>query len=235
MVIEPFTLQSTYNDISGVVVLPDGNGPWPCVILSHGLVSSKESSKYMALSEQFAALGIASSRFDYHGCGESGGDIAETTLTIRLDNLSRVMDYLLNYPALDSGRMGILGSSFGGAAAVVKAARDPRIRCTSFWATPFVLEEKEDESISDIAFRKTIYEDFRAYDIQAEARRVSHALVIHGSADNVVPCVEGLAIFKNLKEPKRCEIIEGGDHVFSDPAHRDRVIALALEWFQKYL
>jgi uncharacterized protein len=235
MVIQPFTLQSTYNLISGVLTLPGTEGGRACVILSHGLVSSKESSKYVALSEQLADAGIAATRFDYHGCGESGGDITGTTLTIRLENLSRIMDFLLNHPLLDVERIGILGSSFGGATAIVKAARDPRVRCTSFWATPSVLEEKEDQSIADIVFQKNIYEDFRSYDILAEARRVSHALVIHGSADEVVPCGEGIEIFRNLREPKQCEIIEGADHVFSDPAHRERVITLALEWFRQHL
>jgi uncharacterized protein len=235
MVIQPFTLQSTYNLISGVVTLPGTEGGRPCVILSHGLVSSKESSKYIALSERLADAGIASTRFDYHGCGESGGDITGTTLTIRLENLSRVMDFLLNHPLLDEERIGILGGSFGGATAIVKAARDSRVRCASFWATPFALEEKEDRSISEIAFQKNLYEDFRSYDILAEARRVSHALLIHGSADEVVPCGEGIEIFRNLREPKRCEIIEGGDHILSNPAHRDRVITLAVEWFLQHL
>lgn len=235
MVIESFNLQSTYNSISGVLTLPGKAQRSSCVVLSHGLVSSKESSKYVALSERLAAAGIASSRFDYHGCGESGGNLAETTLTIRLDNLSRVMDFLLLHPAIDGARIGIIGSSFGGATGLVKAARDPRVRCASFWATPFMLDEQEDESISGITFHKTIYEDFRSYDILSEAKRVSRTLVVHGSADKVVPCTEGIEIFRNLSEPKRCEIIEGGDHVFSDPSHRGRVMALALEWFRKYL
>ena len=42
-------------------------------------------------------------------------------------------------------------------------------------------------------------------------------------------------IYEHLQQPKRLEIIEGGDHVFSDPSHRERVINLALDWFDKYL
>jgi dipeptidyl aminopeptidase/acylaminoacyl peptidase len=60
-------------------------------------------------------------------------------------------------------------------------------------------------------------------------------LVIHGEMDETVPCIEGKKIFESLQQPKQLEIVEGGDHVFSDPFHRERVIQLALNWFDKYL
>ena len=77
----------------------------------------------------------------------------------------------------------------------------------------------------------------------SEAGKVSHAppppppppLVIHGDADEVVPCLEGIAIYERLQQPKMLEVIKGADHILSDPAHRERAISLALEWFRKYL
>lgn len=232
---QPFEIDSRYNRISGIMIIPPSSKRFPCAILSHGLVSSKESSKYMALSEQFAEAGIASCRFDYHGCGESGGNIEETTLSIRLDNLNAITDYVLSHPGVDPQKTGIIGSSFGGSTALLKAARDERIRCLSLWATPYILENKEDGTISDIVFRETIFTDFQSYDILAEARKVSHALVIHGEADEVVPCAEGKAIYKRLSKPKSLEIIKGGDHIFSAEAHRNKAITLALNWFRRYL
>ena len=130
--ISPFVIESGYNSISGIMTVPDaGTTPYPCVILSHGLISSKTSSKYVTLSERYAAMGIASCRFDYHGCGESTGDIRETTLTIRLDNLDRIVEAIRGMENIDPERIGILGSSFGAVTCVVKAARDRRIRCVS--------------------------------------------------------------------------------------------------------
>jgi fermentation-respiration switch protein FrsA (DUF1100 family) len=215
--IERFTLESRYNRIAGVVHAPEGDGPFPCVILSHGLISSKESSKWVTLAEELAQAGIMACRFDYHGCGESGGVLEETTLTIRLENLDTVMDYLLQDNRVHIGALGLLGSSFGGATSVVKAARDPRVGCVSLWATPCRLEEKDDEAVPEVEFEKTLYEDFARYNILAEASRVSYALVIHGERDEVVPISEGRSIFQNLKKPKKFQMIKGGDHVFSAP------------------
>lgn len=230
-----FELDSPHNKISGIMIIPRPGTRFPCAILSHGLISSKESSKYMALSGVFAEAGIASCRFDYHGCGESGGNIEETTLSIRLDNLSAVVDYVLSHPSVEPQRMGIIGSSFGGSTALLKAARDDRVKCLSLWATPYMLEKKDDTTISDVAFKETIFTDFQEYDILSEAKKVSRALVIHGEADEVVPCAEGKAIYKRLSKPKGIEIIKGGDHIFSAEAHRDKAITLALNWFRRYL
>jgi uncharacterized protein len=233
--LEPFEITSTFNKISGSMVLPESKGTFPCVVLSHGLISSKESSKYMTISERFARAGIASCRFDYHGCGESGGNIEETTLTIRLDNLNAIVDYVLCHPNIDADRIGIIGSSFGGTTGLIKSARDKRIKCVSLWATPYLLLKDGDGSIDNVFFKDNIYADFLTYDILSESGNVSTVLVVHGEQDETVPCLEGKKIYENLRQPKDFQIIEGGDHVFSDPSHRERVIDLALNWFDKYL
>ncbi len=233
--IEQFQVTSGDHLITGVLSMPEDSGPFPCAVLSHGLVSSKESSKYIYLSERFCDAGIAACRFDYHGCGESGGNIAETTLTIRVRDLESVLEHVLRHPSIESGRIGILGSSFGGSAALVEAAKNPKVKCVALWATPYMLEEKKDESISDIRFQSSIFVDFSKYDLLSEARKVSHAIVIHGELDEVVPCIEGKAIYENLKRPKRLIVIKGADHIFTDLSHRNRAAELSLAWFKRYL
>jgi uncharacterized protein len=232
---EPFEVESGGFKIRGLLTTPRKGDKHPCAILSHGLISSKESAKYVSLSEILADNGIASCRFDFQGCGESEGPIEETTLTKRVGNLDAVCDWVMAHRSVDARRIGLLGSSFGGSTSLVKAARDPRIGCLCLWATPYQLESKEDPSAEGIAFRKDIYTDFATYDLLAEAKLVSHGLVIHGKADEVVPFSEGEAIFLNLREPKRLELFEGGDHTFSMADHRERAIGLSLEWFRRFL
>ena len=232
---EHFQVTSGDHTLSAVFTVPEGPGPFPCVVLSHGLVSSKESSKWVYLAELLLARGMASCRFDYHGCGESGGDISETSLTIRVRDLESILDHLFSRPAVDNTKMGILGSSFGGATALVEAAKNPGIRCVALWATPYMLDAKKDESIDSIAFRPLIYEDFSTYDLLAEARKVSRGLVIHGEQDEVVPALEGRAIYEHLAMPKKFELITGADHTFTEPAHRERAAELSLAWLEHYL
>jgi fermentation-respiration switch protein FrsA (DUF1100 family) len=232
--IENFEIDVLHNKISGIMTVPDSGKKYPCVILSHGLISSKESSKYVALSESLNDAGIASCRFDYHGCGESGGNIEETTLTKRIGNLNSITEYVVNHSLVDMDKIGILGSSFGGSTCIVKAARDKRIKCIGLWATPYRLERKEDGRISDIEFNESIYTDFLTYDLLSEAAGVSFALVIHGEIDETVPCSEGKTIYKCLKKPKKLEIIKGADHIFSNSSHREKAINLSLNWFRRF-
>ena len=62
---ERFELGPAGRRVRGVFATP-GPERRPCVILSHGLLSSKESSKYLLLSEVLARGGIATCRFDFH-------------------------------------------------------------------------------------------------------------------------------------------------------------------------
>ena len=233
--VELFETGTPGHKVRGVLIVPGEGKKWPCVVLSHGLISSKESAKYVALSDGFAAAGIASCRFDYHGCGESDGNIEETTLTERLANLESVTAFVLAHPFIDGERVGLLGSSFGGCTSLAKAARDHRIRCVSLWATPYQLTHKEDPSAEGIAFKESLYADFGGYDLLAEAQKVSRGLVIHGDKDEVVPAGEGSAIYEHLGEPKAFELIRGGDHIFSNDVDRERAIRLSLQWFGQFL
>ncbi|HVN23251.1 MAG TPA: alpha/beta hydrolase [Syntrophorhabdales bacterium] len=235
MIVERFEVTSGDHMVAGILSLPGDAGRFPCAVLSHGLVSSKESSKYIYLSERFTAAGIAACRFDYHGCGESGGNITQTTLTIRVRDLESVLDHLARHTSVDPDRIGILGSSFGGSTALVEAAKNQKIRCVALWATPYMLENKEDESISDIHFESSIFEDFSTYDLLGEARKISRAIVVHGELDEVVSCAEGKAIYDNVREPKKLIVIKGADHTFTDLAHRDKAAELSLVWFKRYL
>lgn len=235
MITEKFETGDLNNRISGIFIAPDNIGKYPCVILSHGLISSKESSKYMALSNSLGETGIASCRFDYHGCGESSGNIEETTLTKRIGNLDSITEYIINHRLVDPDKIGILGSSFGGSTCILKAAKDKRIKCTALWATPYKLEKEGDGSISGVNFNESIYEDFKTYDLLSEAMKITCALVMHGEKDETVPCSEGKAIFQYLGRPKELEIIKEADHIFSDLSHREKAIGLSVKWFKKYL
>jgi uncharacterized protein len=231
---EQFELPAPILKVRGVLTFPDNSVRHSCIVLSHGLISSKESSKSVALAEVFCAAGIASCRFDYHGFGESEGNLRDTTLTIRLRNLETVVEYVRRHKLVDPRAIGLLGSSFGGSTTLLHAAQDKTVRCAILLATPHRLEKRPDDELDQIGFTD-IYEDFSRYDLLAEAKKVSHGLVIHGNDDQTVPWEEGMAVYQSLLEPKCFELVKGGDHVFSDPNDRASVIRLSVDWFKRSL
>lgn len=231
---ERFELPAPVLKVRGILTIPDSNVNHPCVVISHGLISSKDSSKSVALAEALCAAGIASCRFDYHGCGESEGNLRDTTLTIRLKNLQMVVEYVRQHGKVNPSVIGLSGSSFGGSTTLLLAALDPTIRCAILMATPYRLEERPGDELDQVGFTD-IYNDFLKYDLLSQAERASRVLVIHGENDETVPWVEGKAIYEHLSDSKRFELVKGGDHVFSDPVHRDKVIQLSVDWSKSFL
>jgi fermentation-respiration switch protein FrsA (DUF1100 family) len=77
---EKVSFESEGYRISGVLHLPDEENP-ACVIASHGLLSSKDSEKYIALGERMSGEGMAMLRSILSG--ESEGE-EDNTVSKRL-------------------------------------------------------------------------------------------------------------------------------------------------------
>jgi len=221
--------------MSGVFHLPDQENP-PCVIASHGLLSSKESEKYIALGQQMSEEGIAMLRFDFRGMGESEGREEDNTISKKIADLSAAIDFIGTYAGLGK-RVGLIGSSLGGFLSLIKAAGAKEIGAVVTWATPLHLDELgsrrqgEDYPLPPEAF----FEDLPKHRLVPLLPKVSHCLVIHGEEDELVPSDQAMGIFYNLGIPKEIHVIGGADHRLTDPSHRQRAIELSVGWFKKYL
>ena len=221
--------------ISGILHLPERENP-PCVITSHGLLSSKNSEKYIVLGEEISGEGMAMLRFDFRGIGESEGREEDNTISKKITDLSAAIDFVRSYPGLGN-RIGLLGSSLGGFLSLMKASMDKKIRAVVIWATPLHMDDlgskkqEEDYPLPPEAF----FEDLPKHRLLPLLPKVSNGLVIHGEKDELVPMEQALGIFNSLSPPKEMHVIGGADHRLLDPAHRQRAIELSVDWFKKYL
>lgn len=234
---ENVTFLSEGQKISGVLHLPDKKNP-PCVIASHGLLSSKESEKYVALGDRLSQEGIAMLRFDFRGIGESEGSIEEDTVSRRMMDLGSAIEFIRSRRDLKN-RIGLLGSSLGGYVSLLRApqVQDEKIRAIVVWATPLHLDdlksnkETEGHPLPGEAF----FEDLPKHQLLPLLPKVSNCLVIHGEKDELVPADQAWKIFNSLGSPKEIRILEGADHRLTDPAHRGRAMDLSTAWFKRYL
>jgi fermentation-respiration switch protein FrsA (DUF1100 family) len=107
-------------------------GESPCVVLQHGFAAVKEMwlDRY---AETFAAAGLACLVYDHPGFGAS--DAVPGTPRQEIDPWQQVrfiqhaITYAASRPDVDAERIGLWGSSYGGANAYVTAAIDRRIKC----------------------------------------------------------------------------------------------------------
>jgi alpha-beta hydrolase superfamily lysophospholipase len=195
-----------------------------------------DSPKFSLLAEALCEMGIGAARFDFRGCGQSDGAISDTTVSGRLADLQAVLNHLREVQGL-GGPFGVMGSSMGGYVSLLAFAARGDLQATAVWATPFDLKglssQRGHPDLSSLG--PAFFEDLPLHDLAPLDTRLHHLLIIHGERDEVVPHSHAHRLFKLASEPKELCIIPGGDHRFTNPAHRVRAGDLTLHWFRRWL
>jgi dipeptidyl aminopeptidase/acylaminoacyl peptidase len=221
--------------LRAVLVTPDAD-PWPLIVLCHGFLSHKDSSKYRLLAQVFARESIATVRFDFRGCGESEGLLSESSISRRWRDLQRVIDQSLDLEGFD-GRLGLLGSSLGGYLALLEVSHNSDIRCAAVWSTPSHLLDlaKRLPEVSPVEFSQECYDDLLTVELLPRLKNVQPVLVVQGQEDQQVPPEHASKLYELLDEPKALHILEGADHWFTASEWREEAIRLTMEWFKRFL
>ncbi|MFC1960858.1 alpha/beta hydrolase family protein [Chloroflexota bacterium] len=114
--------------LAGTLTLPEGDGPFPAVILisGSGQQDRDESMAPVAAIKPFALLadhlgqnGIAVLRYDDRGFGQSTGDFFTANTADFATDASAAVDYLLTRDEIDPAAIGLLGHSEGGMVAPI--------------------------------------------------------------------------------------------------------------------
>ncbi len=186
--------------LAGVLHLPRGATPDTCVVVAHGMLSSKNSDKHRLICEAASAAGCVALRFDFRGRGESDGDPSILTVSNEIEDLTAAISSVrtLGYP-----RVMVVGSSLGGTVAILTGARGFDLEGLVTIAAPAKLpggpreawggsgRETADHRIEvapgeyiDVGF----FTDAARHDVVGAARSIACPwLIIHGDADPVVP------------------------------------------------
>lgn len=94
-------------------------GDGPTLMFLPGYMSDMEGSKATALDDWAAGKGRAMLRFDYSGCGSSGGEFEDQTLEGWRDDVLAMLDRV-------EGRVLLVGSSMGGWLMLLAALERPQ-------------------------------------------------------------------------------------------------------------
>ncbi len=119
--------------LSAVLYLPAGasaESPVPGVVLCHGFTGIKE----LILPDYgrgFARAGIAALAFDYRGFGESEGTRGRLVARRQIEDIHNSVTFMETLAEVDPRRVGLWGTSYGAANAIVAAAADLRVRCVA--------------------------------------------------------------------------------------------------------
>ena len=134
--------------LAGTLLLPDGGGPHPWVVLvaswlprdrDGGWDRTRHAAWFAEappgdrpgllarLAVALADRGVASLRYDKRGCGESEGEWPDTDLFTLIDDARDALGALRGRPDLDLRRTGIVGHGEGCVIALSVAIGDPAV------------------------------------------------------------------------------------------------------------
>jgi uncharacterized protein len=110
----------------GKLVLPEGPGPHPAVVLVHG--SEKDAATIVSHEGWLLAPnGIAVLMFDKRGTGQSEGKFG-MDFTQLAGDVAAAVDWLRQQPEIDSDRIGLAGYSQGGWIAPLAASKSKAVK-----------------------------------------------------------------------------------------------------------
>lgn len=206
-----------------------------------GYMSDMEGGKALALDAWAKGEGRAMLRFDYAGCGASGGAFEEQSLIDWRDDVLFLME------KVTSGSITLIGSSMGGwLMLLVALARPMRVKAmVGIAAAPdftdwgfsqeqkmTILREGKLEEHSD--YSDDPYVTTNVFWQSGEANRLLHKEIafdgavrlLHGQKDADVPWAYALEISKKMRSADvQVHLVKDGDHRLS----RDQDIELLID------
>ncbi|MSQ67085.1 MAG: alpha/beta hydrolase [Gammaproteobacteria bacterium] len=124
------TFFSEGSRVVGDLFLPTGMQPGERragIVLCHGFTGVRELS-LRDYAQCFAEAGFVTLIFDYRGFGESEGPKWRLIPLEQVDDIRNALTWLSAQPEVDATRIGLWGTSFGGAHVPYVAGIDPRVR-----------------------------------------------------------------------------------------------------------
>lgn len=119
--------------LAGTLTLPEGDGPFPVVVLMTGSGPQDRDEMvvlgfrtFAVLADGLAREGVAVLRYDDRGVGGSTGVWEDATMDDFASDAVAAVHYLLTRDEIDADKIGLLGHSEGGVYALINAAQpDP--------------------------------------------------------------------------------------------------------------
>lgn len=122
--------------LAATLTLPEGDGPFPALILLSGsgqqdrdetLPTVPGYRPFREIADALTRQGIAVLRYDDRGVGGSTGDPMTATSADFADDAEAALAFLQGRPDIDGQQIGFLGHSEGGILAAMVAARNPDV------------------------------------------------------------------------------------------------------------
>jgi len=233
-------------NLSGVLHIPEGEGPFPAVVIFTGLASYKDKPHHINFRDKLAEAGIMAFAFDYTGHGKSEGQYLDFTVSQGIQNAKSAIEYLKQQKFVDEKRIGLSGTSLGALIALALAAEIPQIKALVLMSPAINLAVAQGQNLDPTKLKELQEKgwlDYHGYQLSFEflqdAQKLDGisllskikipTLIIHGSQDQIVSVDIAKKLFAILSCQKEFIVAENEGHDF-----RGKVLE-RVNWFKKYL
>lgn len=239
-------------DLEGYLSLPKNfaNKPVATIILPHGGPMSEDGSDFDHFSAFMVDRGYAVFQPNFRGSSGRGHDFMMEAVggygLEMQDDLEDAVKYLVNAKIADPGKVGIVGASYGGYAALMGATKTPDLfQCAISFAGMSDLVKMRDTFryySAGNSYRKQFGNDKKQLKETSPVRMVEQVkipiLLIHGDKDTSVPVIQSRIMASELKNQNKVyEYIEleGGSHNLDYLPHRQQTFEAMEKFLQQYL
>jgi uncharacterized protein len=212
--------------------LPRSEPPWPGMVIVHGAGSGKEN--HADFGRLCAASGWAAVSYDQRGHGDSREPMSPAALA----DVGRMAGLLAEREEVESRRICVRGSSFGGFMAIHAAASERRIAgCIAICPAPEEmlrrgLREGEFEMRADT---KALDAWLGEHDLGAAVEQLGDKplFLLHAEGDERVPAAGTVALHRRAAGPSKLVVAPGGNH--RSVQHDAELQGVALRWLARKL
>ncbi len=217
--------------VPGWLLRPKADGVYPCVLILHGLGSTKEATLAYFDAPQLVKDGFVVLALDAPLHGERKGKEALSQFAfpkvVREGNRDyrRAIDYLATRKDVDIKRIGLVGNSMGSMMGSILGAVDPRVRAFALCVggDPVIDAAKQ---LPD-SFRASVFPSCPSLYIGHIAPR--NILMLNGRQDTVMEANTSNRLYAAAKQPKQ-QILYDSGHVLPVEGRQK-----AVAWIEKQL
>ena len=127
---EVVSFQSAGLRLHGILSVPDGLRPGErraAFLVLHGFGSNSDSPTCIMPAKVLNEFGYVTLRFDMRSCGKSEGEFGRIICLEQVEDTGNALNFLAQHGNVDPDRIGVIGSSFGGAVGVYAGGTNPRV------------------------------------------------------------------------------------------------------------
>ena len=226
---EQWTCLADGQPLSGVLLKPSGTGPFPSVILSHGL-GGNAAAMAANRGREMVTRGYVVIATDYTHAGKPGagrqarGAIDYSQVGASRENIRRALaclEILRQQKDVDPRRVFAHGHSMGAFLTIALVATTDKIAAAAITAGGIVPDGV----------------NYAAPTVSVAGRVRTPMLILHGSADTTVPPSRSVLLKEVLdknKVPNDRIVFEGAGHNLPSPANSAEVYRLIHDWFTRH-